>query len=115
NRVAPQAPMTAITWTATPTGGVAPHQYKWRTFDGTAWTVGANWSTTNAFVWTPATANANYRAEVWVRSAGNTADAQEASTATAFPIENMTASVLPDVTSVASVALAANKPAPQPT
>ena len=110
NRVAPQAPMTAITWTATPTGGVALHQYKWRIFDGAAWTVGANWSTTNAFVWTPSTANTNYRVEVWMRSADNKADAQEASTATAFPIENVTASVLPDVT---SVALAANKPAPQ--
>jgi len=112
NRVAPQAPFTAITWTATPSGGVAPHQYKWRIFDGTTWTVGAAWSTTNSFVWTPSTANANYRVEVWLRSAGSTADAAEASTAAAFPIEApLSASTL---VPVASVSLTANRTAPQP-
>ena len=70
NRVAPQAPFTPVTWTATPVGGVSPHQYKWRVSDGTTWTVSANWSPTNSFVWTPSTANANYRVEVWVRSTG---------------------------------------------
>lgn len=109
NRVAPQAPFTAITWTATPVGGVAPHEYKWLVFDGTANTVAVNWSTTNSFVWTPSTANANYRVEVWVRSAGSTADIQEASKVTAFPIQSAAAAV------VTSVSLAANKTSPQPT
>ena len=109
NRVAPQPPLTAITWTATPVGGVAPHEDKWRVSDGTTWTVAVNWSTTNSFVWTPSAANANYRVEVWVRSAGSTADVQEASTATAFPIEVVTA----PVQQVTSVSLAANKTSPQ--
>ena len=112
NRVAPQAPFTAITWTAVPTGGVAPHQYKWRVFDGTAWTVSANWSPTNSFVWTPSTANANYRVEVWVRGAGSSADVAEASTASPFPIEtSITADTIARVT---SVSLIANRPAPHP-
>jgi len=111
NRVAPQAPMTAITWTATPVGGVAPHQYKFRVFDGAAWTTAANWSTTNSFVWTPSTANSNYRVEVWVRSAGNTADAAEALNTVNFPIEAATSTVAP----VSSVSLTADKAEPQQT
>jgi hypothetical protein len=111
NRVAPQAPLTAITWTAAPVGGVAPHQYKWLVSDGTTTTVAANWSTTNSFVWTPSTANANYRVEVWVRSAGNTADAKEASGSSVFPI----ATIATPGASVASVAISANKAEPQQT
>ena len=79
-------------------------------FDGTAWTVTAAWSPTNTFIWTPATANNNYRVEVWVRSAANTADLQEASNAIAFPIEAPKAAVVP----VSSVTIAANLLAPQP-
>ncbi|MEO8680094.1 MAG: hypothetical protein ABI665_13665 [Vicinamibacterales bacterium] len=86
NRVAPQAPGTAITWTATPAGGVAPHQYKWWVYDGGIWIVIANWSTDNAFTWTPSTPNADYRIGVWVKGAGNSNDAMEASTATPFAI-----------------------------
>ena len=112
NRVAPQAPFTPVTWTATPTGGVAPHQYKWRVFDGTAWTVSANWSPTNSFVWTPSTANANYRVEVWLRSAGNSAETPEASIASAFPIRTELADSVNGA--VAIVSMSANRPAPQP-
>jgi hypothetical protein len=114
NRVAPQPPFTAITWTATPVGGVAPHEYKWLVSDGATTTVAANWSTTNSFVWTPSTANANYRVEVWARSAGNTADAKEASASSAFAIATAPATVSPS-TPVSSVALNANKAEPQPT
>src|SRR6185436_16078831 len=46
NLSAPQPAGTTITWTATPTGGVAPHQYQWWINDGTAWTSTA-WSTSN--------------------------------------------------------------------
>ena len=109
NRVAPQLPFTAVTWTATPAGGTAPHQYKWRIFDGSTWTVAANWSPTNSFIWTPSTANPNYRVEVWLRSAGSTTDAAEASAAAAFPIEAGAGG-----SGVASVSLTANRPAPQP-
>ena len=113
NRVAPQAPFTAVTWTARPANGVAPHQYKWFVSDGSSSTLVSDWSTTNSYVWTPSTANANYRFTVWVRSAGNTADAQEASTtSTPFPIETAVTSSV--TTPVSSVAISANKTAPQP-
>ena len=117
NRVAPQAPFTAITWTATPVGGVAPHEYKWLVFDGTTSTVAVNWSASNSFVWTPSTANSNYRVDVWVRSAGNTSDIREASASAPFPIAaaSTTGPAAPiGVAPVSSVTLTSSKPSPQP-
>src|SRR5262245_20761470 len=73
----PQMPGTTVTWTATPVGGVAPHQYKWWVFDGAVWSLLADWSTNNTLAWAPTVANANYRVGVWVRSAGNLVDAAE--------------------------------------
>lgn len=84
NLVAPQRPNTTITWTATPVGGVAPHQYQWWVFDGVNWS-SQPWTTANTFAWRPATANANYRVAVWVRSAGNTGNL-ESSTEAYFSI-----------------------------
>ncbi len=73
DRSSPQPPGTTITFTATATGGTAPYQYKWWVYNGT-WSMVQNWSTSNTYAWTPTTPNANYRIEVWVRSAGNTVD-----------------------------------------
>lgn len=122
NRVAPQAPGTAITWTATPIGGVGPQQYKWWVYDGSTWTVIGAWSTSNTFTWTPATANASYRIGTWVKSAGNTKDEMEASTSMGFPISGATVGTTPLVTPpattasapVSSVLLTVNMIAPQP-
>ena len=121
NRVSPQAPFTPITWTATPVGGVAPHQYKWLVFDGTTSTVALNWSTSNSFVWTPSTPNANYRVDVWVRSAGNTSDIREASASAPFLIAAAsTTAPAPapapsiGVAPVSSVTLTSSKSSPQP-
>jgi hypothetical protein len=72
DKAAPQAPGTAITFTAAPTGGVAPHQYWWWVYDGSSWIANGSWTTSRTFTWQPATANANYRVAVWVRSAGST-------------------------------------------
>ena len=118
NRTAPQTTGTAITFTATATGGVAPNQFKWLLSDGTATTVLANWSTTNTFTWTPGTANANYRVGVWARSAGNTADRAEAAFEHSFPITASTGATTPPSTTaspVTSAAYTTNKTAPQPT
>jgi len=101
----PQTSGTTITFTATPTGGIAPHEYKWWLFDGQIWTLLANWSTNNTFAWTPATANPNYRIGVWVRSAGNPADSPEIPASIAFPIAG--------VPTVTSVMLISDVPAPQ--
>ena len=74
NVASPQVTGTAITFTATVTGGTAPYQYKWWLFDGTTWTIAQDWSTAGLFTWTPAQARATYRVGVWVRNAGVTAD-----------------------------------------
>ncbi|HYB94097.1 MAG TPA: hypothetical protein VEC39_03930, partial [Vicinamibacterales bacterium] len=86
NMVAPQPVGTTITWTATPTGGVAPHQYKWMAFDGVSWTT-FDWTTSNTFAWRPLNASQYARVAVWVRSAGATADIYEVSTEKYFAIK----------------------------
>jgi subtilisin family serine protease len=103
NKVAPQAPGTTITWTATASGGTAPYSYKWWVYDGQSWTPG-NWTSSNTFAWTPAT-SAPYQVFVWVKSNGNAADTYENYKSSAFTIAQAT---------VTSVALSANKVAPQP-
>ena len=111
DRPAPQMAGTPVTFTAQPTGGVTPYQYKWIVSDGSTATVAATWNTSNRFTWTPTTANANFRIEVWVRSASSTADAAEASVAAPFAIEAAAAATTP----VSSVAVVADKAAPQVT
>ena len=86
NRVAPQARNTTITWTAAPTGGTAPYQYRWLTFDGTTWVFASAWTTANTFAWTPSTASGSAAVGVWVRSAGTTANAAEQSVSLPFAI-----------------------------
>jgi hypothetical protein len=81
----PQMAGTVITFTAAATGGQAPHQYKWRVFDGVLWRVVQDWSASSTFTWQPATANAAYRIGVWVRNASTTTDTPEASAE--FPFE----------------------------
>jgi N-acetylmuramoyl-L-alanine amidase len=107
NRPAPQAAGTPITFTATPTGGVAPHQYKWLVHDGSTWRAVDDWSTSNTYTWTPTAANSQYRFGVWVRSAGNTVDAGEATVSIDFPIST--------AARLSSVTIGANKIAPQST
>lgn len=105
---APQAPGTTIGLTATPTGGVAPHQYIWMLHDDVKWTAISDWSPSNTFNWTPTTANARYKVSVGVRSAGNTTI--EANANLSFPISGPGISAPAKVT---SVGLAANRVAPQ--
>jgi hypothetical protein len=121
NRVAPQAPGTPITWTATPTGGVAPLQYKWWVYDGKTWIVIGNWSASNTFSWTPGTANAGFRIAVWVKGATNGKDEMEASVAVPFAIAGNAVGTVPPpaappvaTTKVNTVVIGADKIAPQP-
>ena len=110
NRQPPQAPLTAVVWTATPQGGTKPHEYKWLVHDGSNWAVVANWSQLNTFSWTPSTANSKYKVGVWVRSAGNSKDASEASAEMPFHIATPGANA---PSAVSSVSLSANKAEPQ--
>jgi hypothetical protein len=77
NTTSPQPVGTTITFSATASGGSAPYQYKWWIVNGTALTVGSNWSTNSSFAWTPTSANANYTIRVWARNFGSTADAAD--------------------------------------
>jgi hypothetical protein len=85
NRVSPQPAGTAITFTATATGGTAPYQYKFWLFDGTAWALGRDWATSSAFTWTPTSINPSYSVGVWIRNAGSTADVYNAALTGSMP------------------------------
>jgi N-acetylmuramoyl-L-alanine amidase len=74
NMSAPQPVGTAVTFVASATGGTAPYQYKWWTYDGGNWMVMTNWSTSNSWTWTPGSVASGSRVGVWVRSADSTAD-----------------------------------------
>ena len=63
----------------------APLQYKWWIYDG-AWKPVGGWTTSSTFAWTPATTYPGGRVTVWAKSATNTADEAEASTAMDFVI-----------------------------
>jgi hypothetical protein len=112
---APQPPNTSIVWTATPAGGVAPHQYQWWLSNGSSWVAATSWTTSNTFAWQPTAANAYYKVAVWVRSAGSTG-IQEAAAEKFFAIANPTATAPPPPASalrVTSVALNSNLAPPQ--
>jgi hypothetical protein len=86
NVPSPQAAGTAILWSASALGGIAPYQYRWWVFDGSVWSAATSWTTSSTWSWTPRSANSAYTVRVWVRSASDTVDAAEASTSVVFPI-----------------------------
>jgi hypothetical protein len=88
DRPSPQPVGSAITFTATATGGATPYQYKWWIYYGTGWVQLQNWTTSNTFRWTPTSPYWGYQIGVWVRSAGSTSEVYDpALTAiVAFPI-----------------------------
>lgn len=102
NKTAPQAVNTTVTFTATPSGGQAPYQYRWAVWNGTAWTVSA-WGSGNTYAWTPTSVGTGYKVEVRVRSAWDIG-APELTKSMDFPIM---ASV------ISSVSVSADKAAPQ--
>jgi hypothetical protein len=115
NRTAPQPTGTPITVTATVTGGIAPHQYKWWVYDGANWFVTRNWDTGNTWTWTPTVANSGYRVAVWVRNATTSTDTYENSNSNgsiAFPISSSGSSTSSSRLTLTS--LSADRPAPQP-
>ncbi len=110
DKAAPQNPNSAITFTATPAGGQAPHQYRWAIHDGNEWTQTTAWTATNRFSWTPAVANANYRVAVGVRGASNTSDTPETSSSVAYEIRGEAAT---SGAIISAISLAVNRTAPQ--
>jgi hypothetical protein len=57
-------------FSAQATGGTSPLTYKFLLFNGTTWSVGQDWSTSNTWSWTPSTAG-TYTVQVWGRNAGS--------------------------------------------
>jgi hypothetical protein len=86
NKIAPQVVGSAITATATVSGGVAPYNFKWFIYDANGWTAVTSWTSSSTFVWIPTKPGADYQIGVWVRSAGNTNDELEVSGTLPFPI-----------------------------
>src|SRR5262249_24155677 len=112
DKASPQSVGTPIRFTAAATGGTAPYEYKWRLFDGATWSVAQTCSSTASLLWTPTAPGSAYRVEVWARSASNSTDAAETSSASAtrwFTI------VAPAATPIQLTSLTANKTAPQTT
>jgi hypothetical protein len=81
----PQAAGTTVTFTATATGGEAPHEFKWWVYDGSTWTPLQNWNTSASFTWRP-TSPGSYIVAVWVRNNGVRADASQALAQSSFLI-----------------------------
>lgn len=101
DKAPPQGLGTTITFTATPSGGVAPYQYRWAVWNGSTWTLTA-WGSSNTYAWTPGSTNASYRVEARVRGSWNAGGA-EATGGTNFPI----------YAKITSLAISANRTAPQ--
>ncbi len=86
NVASPQLVGSTVRWSAATTGGGAPYQYRWWVFDGSVWRATTDWSNSSTWSWTARVANDKYVVRVWVRSAGQTANAAEASASVPFPI-----------------------------
>ena len=64
---------TPTTLAAVATGGLGPYTYKFWIYNGSAWSVGQDWSAASGFDWIPTTAG-TYSFQVWVKNAGSTND-----------------------------------------
>jgi hypothetical protein len=86
NVPSPQVAGTAVTFTASASGGSGSYQFKWWVWNGTVWTMVGDWATSTTFTWTPTEANANYRIGVWARNASSTADSNQFNLSVPFVI-----------------------------
>jgi len=86
NLPSPQAPGTAVTFSASVTGGTTPYSTKWWVFNGVSWTLARDWANGTSYTWTPTVANSNYAVGVWVRDATTTADVSSNATWIPFVI-----------------------------
>ena len=67
--------------------GTGTYHYKWWMYDGTAWTLRQNWSTSNKFTWKSSSTSASHRMRVWVRRSTSVADAPEGTAEQPFPTQ----------------------------
>jgi hypothetical protein len=70
DRTFPVPAGTPVTWTALARGGIGPHTYRFWVNDGSAWTLGQDWSASSSWSWIPPAAG-SYHFQVWVRNVGS--------------------------------------------
>jgi len=68
---------SAVQFSASGTGGVAPYQYQWYVQQNGVWTMLRAWSTTTTLSWVPPQPGV-YTVAIWARSAGATANEWQA-------------------------------------
>jgi hypothetical protein len=85
DRPSPQNAGAIVTFQAAPTGGVAPHSYRWSLQSGAGTIVLANWSTSSSYQWTAAEAGI-YTLVVEARSGDAASDAAQATNALTYEI-----------------------------
>jgi hypothetical protein len=92
----PPSRATTITWTARATGGPPPLQYQfWRYDAGTSqWVLGKDYSTSNTYSWTPGTTDiGQHILQVWVRSAGSSANYESFRSTGTFEVRDAPVSI----------------------
>jgi hypothetical protein len=95
NRVSPQPAGTPVTFTAVASGGRAPYQFKWWVFDGRAWVMVRDWSTSSSYTWTPPQPGTTYRVGIWARDATTTANVSSVNYSVGFTIVGAAAAPAP--------------------
>ena len=81
----PQTVGTTVSWSATATGGLAPHEFQWSLYQNGQWTV-APWATASTWTWTPVVASNDVQVRVAVRNAGSTSNSGDLAQAAAFVV-----------------------------
>jgi hypothetical protein len=72
NVLLPTTEGTAITWTATASGGTGPLQYEFMRYtEGVGWSVAQGYGASNSYTWFPSAGT--HAIQVWVRSSGSSA------------------------------------------
>ena len=88
DRPGPQPAGTALTFSASASGGASPYSYKWWVKqNGGAWTVLRDWSTSTSLTLTPTTSG-TYVIGIWARSNGVTADIPQTSAILEFSVRS---------------------------
>ena len=86
DRPGPQRTGTALTFTASASGGASPYSYKWWVKqNGGPWTVLRDWNTSATLTLTPTTSG-TYVIGIWARSNGVTADMPQTSAILEFSV-----------------------------
>jgi hypothetical protein len=108
NKSSPQPGGSVVRFTASPSGGIGPHSYKFfvSSNGGQTWSLARGWETSPLFDWLPTAANSSYVVAAQIRSSYNSSDDYEDGTSFPFSISSAPAHIN---------ALTPSVPSPQPT